>query len=410
MTNRFVVVLAVAAAASACARGGTHLPDQSRPVLEATRLIDGHNDLLIYYVDKSAGTFSSADSYDIGGKTRGQSDLPRMRAGQIGAAIFTVGILDEKDRKAGIRQSTDLLRAISARHPQDFEVVTDSTALVRTLGAGRIAALMGLEGGDQIGDSLSMVETLHQHGVRAMTLTWDKTNQIGDSASDVPKHDGLSPFGAAVVKEMNRLGMLIDLSHAADATALDALGATRAPVIFSHSSAKALCPAPRNVSDELLRRVTVNGGIVMVSFVPYFTSPEHWSWYESGERHWASLKATFGADKAAASRAMEQWDKDNPAPVVTLQQVADHVDHVRQIAGIDHVGIGSDFDGMGSFRIKGLEDASTPPALFAELTGRGWSNADLRKLAGDNFLRVLRSVEAVSALRHAEAQPGVRHH
>lgn len=386
-----VAALAVAVATAACSRGGIRPPDQ-------TPLVDGHNDLLIHYLDKSGTAFASADAHDIGGKTRGQSDLPSLKAGGIGAAIFTVGILDEKDRVGGIRQSTDLLRAIAARYPADLEVVTDSTALMRAFSAGRIATLMGLEGGDQIGDSLGMVETLHRHGVRAMTLTWDRTNAIGDAAADVPRHDGLSPFGTQVVEEMNRLGMLVDLSHAAETTARDVLALTRAPVIFSHSSARALCPAPRNVSDDLLRRVAANGGVVMVTFVPYFTSPQHWAWYEQGEKHWASLRRRFGDDKAAAATAMEAWDRNNPPPVVTLEDVADHVDHVRKIAGPDHVGLGSDFDGMGSFRVKGLEDASGVPALLAELARRGWDDADLRKLSGDNFLRVLRAVETASVV------------
>lgn len=394
MTDRLLAVLALAASLLACAAHDSR-PAESRlhDVLKTTPLIDGHNDLLIHYLDKGGTSFADAAAYDIGGMTTGQSDLPRMKSGRIGAAIFTVAILDQKKPEAGIKESTGLLRAIAARHPHDFEVVTDSTALLQAFKAGRIAALMGLEGGDQIGDSLGMVQTLHRHGVRAMTLTWEKTNQIGDSNADAPRHEGLSPFGMAVVMEMNRLGMLVDLSHAAEATVLDALAVSRAPVIFSHSSARTLCPAPRNVPDELLRRVAANGGVVMVSFVPYFSSPEHWAWYARGEKHWADLKRIHGADKAAASRAMEQWDKDNPPPVVTLEQVADHVDHVRRIAGADHVGIGSDFDGMGSFKVTGLEDASKLPALFSELARRGWSDADLRKLAGENFLRVLRAVE-----------------
>lgn len=361
--------------------------------LAGTPLIDGHNDLLIHYLDESGTSFVSPASYDIGSWTAGQSDLPRMKAGRIGASIFTVAILDQQDREAGIKGSTDLLRAIAAQHPDDFEVVTSAGGLLHAFEAGRIAALMGLEGGDQIGDSLDMVATLHRHGVRAMTLTWEGTNQIGDSNADVPEHGGLSPFGTEVVREMNRLGMLVDLSHAAETTALDALSVSRSPVIFSHSSAKALCPSPRNLSDDLLRRVAANGGIVMISFVAQFSSPDYWAWYERGEQHWARLKRNHGDDATAVTRAMERWDEEHPAPVATLHQVADHVDHVRRIAGVDHVGLGSDFDGMGSFRVTGLEDASKVSALLVELARRGWTAADLRKLAGENFLRVLRAVE-----------------
>lgn len=394
MTLRLFVVLMLSAGASGCAvRDARPAGERITELLRTTPLVDGHNDLLIHYVDTTGTSFADADAYGIGGTTTGQSDLPRMRTGRIGAAIFTVAILDQADREAAIAQSTGLMRTIAARHHNQLEVVTGSNALLRAFNAGRIAALMSLEGGDQIGDSLDMVETLHRHGVRAMTLTWKKTNLIGDSDSDLPQHDGLSAFGTAVVKEMNRLGMLIDLSHAAETTAIDVLTVSRVPVMFSHSSAKALCPAPRNVSDRLLRRVAANGGIVMVSFVPYFTSPEHWAWYERGERHWANLQRIHGADSSGAARAMEAWDRENPAPVVTVQHVADHIDHVRRIAGTDHVGLGSDFNGMGSFTIQGLEDASALPALFVELAQRGWSDAELRKLAGENFLRVLRAVE-----------------
>lgn len=362
--------------------------------LAGTPLIDGHNDLLIHYLDESGTSFAGATSYDIGSRTAGQSDLPRMRAGRIGAAIFTVAILDQQDREAGIRASTELLRAIAAEHPNDFEVVTSAAGLVNAFEAGRIAALMGLEGGDQLGDALDMLATVHRYGVRAITLTWEATNLIGDSNADVSKHGGLSQFGSAVVREMDRLGMLVDLSHAAETTALDAIEVSRSPVIFSHSSAKALCPSPRNVSDDLLRRVAANGGIVMVSFVAQFTSPEYWAWYERGEQEWARLQRVHGDDRAAVTAAMQQWDQAHPAPVATLQQVADHADHVRRVAGVDHVGLGSDFDGMGSFRVSGLEDASTVSALLVELARRGWGDADLRKLAGENFLRVLRAVEA----------------
>lgn len=397
MTARLSVILALSACVFACASEDVKGPEaRIRALLSTTPLIDGHNDLLIHYVDKSGTSFVSAGSYDIAGRGKGQSDLPRMQSGQLGAAIFTVAILNQQDPEAGIKQSTDLFREIAARHPNDLEVVTDLASLLRACKARRIAALLGLEGGDQIGDSLDMLGIVHRHGVRAMTLTWEKTNQIGDSNADMPKHDGLSPFGVAVVKEMNRLGMLVDLSHAAETTAIDALAVTRAPIILSHSSAKALCPSPRNISDDLLRRVAANGGVVMISFVPYFTSPAYWSWFERGEKHWADLKQIHGTDEIAAAKAMELWDRENEPPIVTLKQVADHIDHVRKVAGADHVGLGSDFDGMGSFRIQGLEDASTVPALLVELVQRGWTDAELRKLAGENFLRVLRAVEAAS--------------
>lgn len=381
-----------ASCANAPARPHTPVED----ALAATPLIDGHNDLLIHYVSGDGKGFRSIDSYDVSRPTAGQVDLPRLRAGRVGGAIFTIAILDERDKDAGIKESTNVLRQLAAAHPNDLEVVVDASGLMRAVGAGRLAVMMGLEGGEQIGGSLEVLRALHRHGVRAMTLVWEQTNDLGDSSAGEPRHDGLSAFGREVVVLMNRLGMLIDLSHAAETTARDVLTLTKAPVIFSHSSARRLCPTPRNVSDELLREVAGNGGIVMVSFVPYFTTPEYRAWYDRGEARWAELKRVHGDDKAAVSAGMAAWDRDNPQPTVTIQDVADHVEHVRRVAGVDHVGLGSDFDGMGTFRVTGLDDASTFPALLTELASRGWSEQDIAKVAGGNFLRVLRTVQDVA--------------
>jgi membrane dipeptidase len=382
--------------------------DRVDVLLKKAPLIDGHIDLLIHYVARDGKSFAPLMSYDIAQRTSGQVDLPRLRAGKVGAAIFTVAILNQEDREAGIRESTDLFRSLAAHHPRDLEVVTDSVGLMRAFAGGRIAVLFGLEGGDQIGTSLDVLCVMHRYGVRAMTLVWEKTNEIGDSNADAPRHDGLSEFGVEVVRTMNGLGMLVDVSHAAESTVLDVLAVSRAPVVLSHSSARALCPSSRNVSDDVLRRISANDGIVMVSFVPYFTAPEYWSWYERGEARWAELRHLHGEDKAAVSKSMELWDAQNPQPIVTVSDVADHIDHVRRMTGVDHVGLGSDFDGMGSFTIKGLEDASTYPALFQELVRRGWTDTDLGKLAGGNFLRVLQDVQAAALPNSSKtAQPTV---
>lgn len=383
-------------AGAGCAMAGGAGPEGAGPALAETPLIDGHNDLLIHYLDKARTAFLPIDAYDISAPTPGQVDLPRLRAGRVGAAIFTTAILEGQDPEAGIRASTGVLRQLASAHPDDLEIVTGVAGLLRAFDKGRMGVLMGLEGADRIAGSLDAVHTLHRHGVRAMTLVWEKTNALGDSNADAPRHGGLSAFGAEVVGVMNRLGMLIDLSHAAETTALDVLGRTRAPVIFSHSSARALCPAPRNVSDALLKAVAANGGIVMVSFVPYFTTPAYREWYDRGEAVWADLTRRHAEDTAAIARAMAEWDAANPSPIVTVADVADHVEHVRQIAGVDHVGLGSDFDGMGTFRVSGLEDASTFPALLKELASRGWTDQELAKVAGGNFLRVFREVEAVA--------------
>ena len=362
-------------------------------------VIDGHNDLLIHYVAPDGKSFQPIDTYAIAGETPGQVDLPRLKAGGVGAAIFTTAILDSSDREQAIRDSTGVLRELAAQHPDELGIATDAASLQTIMRRGRIAILMGLEGGDQLGESLTTLEAAHRHGVRAMTLVWNNSNAIGDSSSAAPKHGGLTPFGRDVIATMNRLGMLVDLSHASDATVRAALDVTRAPVIFSHSSARALCPAPRNLPDDLLRAVAANGGIDMVTFVPYFTTTEHWQWYERGEAEWARLQQLHGEDRAEVARGMEAWDAANPPPEVTVSDVADHIEHIRRTAGIDHVALGSDFDGMGSFRINGLEDASKFPALFDELKRRGWSRSELEKLASANFLRVLQAVERAAAAK-----------
>ena len=389
MTCPLVLAIALAAVTFGC---GSRRPELAQTAVEnllaATPLIDGHNDLLIHYVAHDGKTFKSSNSYDFTRQSTWQTDLQRLRKGRVGAAIFTTAILDDHDRQESIKQSTGALKELGRQHPSDLEIVTTSSGLLRAFGAGRIAVLMGLEGGDQIGRELEMFDVLFRHGVRAMTLVWEKTNEIGDSNADAALHGGLSVFGGDVVRSMNRLGMLVDLLHAADANASDVLAVTKAPVIFSHSSARALCPTTRNISDEMLKAVAANGGIVMVSFVPYFTTPEYRLWYDRGEAHWAELNRRHKGDKAAVAKGMAAWDAENPQPTVTIQDVADHVEHIRQVAGLDHVGLGSDFEGMGTFQVKGLEDVSTFPALLQELASRSWTENDLAKLAGGNFLRV----------------------
>lgn len=401
VANHCSLPMALALALSAFAATGQaadSAPERERvaALLAATPIIDGHDDLMIHFLTADHHDLLAADAYDISQKTSGQVDLPRLAAGHVGASIFTVGINNETDRKAGIRDSTALLRAIAARYPDRLAVVTDADALVAAMAKGKVAALMGLEGGDQIGGSLDVLRETHRQGVRAMTLTWERSNDIGDSNADAPHSDGLSPFGSEVVREMNRLGMLVDLSHAADSTAFDVLELTTVPLILSHSLARSLAPAPRNAPDELLTRVADNDGVVMIHFVPYYATSRAWTWYEDGEATWAKLKKQYPDDRVSMQRDMAAWAQANPPPVVDVSAIADHVDHVRKVAGINHVGIGADFDGMDEARTTGLEDASTFPALFEELARRGWSDADLKKLASENFLRVLRAVEAAA--------------
>jgi membrane dipeptidase len=301
-------------------------------------------------------------------------------------------------------EQIDIARRVIAKYPEVLELATTEADVRRAFARGRIGSLLGMEGGHVIENSLGALRAYYDLGARYMTLTHNVTLNWADAALDSARHGGLAPFGEEVVREMNRLGMLVDLSHVSPATMSDALNVTQAPVIFSHSSARALCDVPRNVPDSILARLPQNGGVVMVTFVPQFISPAVAQHAAMLDRTAAAATRQFGSDTAAVGREMASWIAANPAPRATLSQVADHIEHVRRIAGVDHVGIGSDFDGI-SATVLGLEDVSTFPALFAELARRGWSDGDLRKLAGENVLRVLRRAEAVAARLRRERPP-----
>ncbi len=345
-------------------------------VLARVPLIDGHNDLP-WTVREFKDAPRDAVAYDLRTTRSGHTDLPRLRAGRLGAQFWSVYVPGDRPPAAMVQlqlEQIDLARAIVAAYPDDMTLVLGADELERAFRAGKIASLLGAEGGHTIADSLAVLRSYHALGVRYLTLTHNVHTRWADCAALPPRHGGLTRFGEEVVREMNRLGMLVDLSHVADATMDDALRISAAPVIFSHSSARALTHVPRNVPDDILRRVTNNGGIVMVTFLPAYVSQE-----VADDR----LRRKQG--KPAAT----------PPPRATLAQVADHIEHVRRIAGVDHVGIGGDFDGMSSAPL-GLEDVSKYPQLFAELARRGWTDTDLEKLAGRNLLRVLRAAEAVA--------------
>jgi len=261
-----------------------------------------------------------------------------------------------------------------------------------------------MEGGHSIDNSLAVLRMFHRLGARYMTLTHSLNTAWADSATDQPKSHGLSAFGREVVREMSRLGMLVDLSHVSPEVMAQALEESRAPVIFSHSAARALCDHPRNVPDDILRRLPANGGMVMVCFVPDFISPDVRAHSAQREQEAARLRALYAKDEAAARRALAEWDRANPAPRARLSQVADHIDHIRRLAGIDHIGLGSDFDGISSV-IEGLEDVSKYPDLTAELIRRGYSDEDILKILGRNLLRVLSRAEAVARRLQQERGP-----
>jgi membrane dipeptidase len=300
-------------------------------------------------------------------------------------------------------EQIDIARQVIAKYPDRLALALTADDIRQNFKRGKIGSLLGLEGGHAIENSLGALRAYYDLGVRYMTLTHNVTLDWADAALDSAKHNGLTSFGDSVVREMNRLGMLVDLSHVSPATMSDALNGTQAPVIFSHSGARALVDVARNVPDSILRRVTVNGGIVMVPFVTGFVSPAVQLYEQSTRPLITDLQAKYGTDTAAITREINQWRATHPPPRATLSQVADQIDYVRKVAGVDHVGVGSDFDGITEV-VQGLEDVSTFPALFAELARRGWSDADLRKLAGENLLRVFSAAEAVSKRLQREAR------
>jgi len=317
----------------------------------------------------------------------------------VGAQFWSVYIPGEIRDSGYARvqlEQIDIARRVIAKYPDVFALATSEADVRRSFRQGRIASLLGMEGGHAIENSLGALRAYYDLGARYMTLTHNVTLDWADAALDSARHGGLTQFGEEVVREMNRLGMLVDLSHVSPATMSDALNVTQAPVIFSHSSARALCDVPRNVPDSILARLPRNGGVVMVTFVPQFISCAVAAHAETMQREGASIARRLAADTAGIRREIAAWVAANPAPRATLSQVADHIEHIRRVAGVDHVGIGSDFDGIDA-TIVGLEDVSTFPDLFAELARRGWTEAELRKLAGENVLRALARAEAVAA-------------
>jgi membrane dipeptidase len=297
----------------------------------------------------------------------------------------------------------DIARRMIARYPDRLALALTADDIERARKRGRLASLLGMEGGHVIENSLGALRSYYALGARYMTLTHNVTLDWADAALDSARHNGLTPFGREVVREMNRLGMLVDLSHVSPAVMSAALDLSQAPVIFSHSAARALVDHPRNVPDSILARLGANGGVVMVTFVPQFVSLECKAWDDALQAEVAAAKRDL-PDTADARRRVEAWQAAHPPPSSTLAQVADHIDHVRRVAGVDQVGIGSDFDGVDYVPV-GLEDVSTFPALFAELIRRGWSDDDLKKLAGKNVLRALRGAERTAARLQREHEP-----
>jgi membrane dipeptidase len=326
------------------------------------------------------------------------TDMARLRAGRVGGQFWSVYISGTIIGDAALRaviEQIDTARRLIEAYPGDLELASTADDIVRIHRSGKIASLLGMEGGRGIAGSMPALRQFYNLGVRYMTLTHNQTTEWADSATDEPKHDGISPFGAQVVAEMNRIGMLVDLSHVSPDSMKDALELSRAPVIFSHSNAFTRNPHPRNVPDEVLRLLPANGGVVMVNFYPVFLAADVREWAVRRSMEETRLKAYQPYSAKAVEDGLKRWEAANPRPPTPVATVADHIEHIARIAGHDHVGIGGDLDGV-PYTAAGLESVAGYPLLFAELIRRGWSDANLAKLAGGNILRAMRRAEAVA--------------
>jgi membrane dipeptidase len=379
----------------------------AREVLGRHPILDGHNDLP--WTMRVADELD-LDTTDLAGPVPSiQTDLPRLARGGVGAQFWSVfvpaDLVGETAVTATLEQ-IDLVHELIRRYPDALELALTAADVERIAAGGKVASLIGAEGGHSIGNSLGTLRVLYALGVRYMTLTHNRNLPWADSATDDLAVGGLTAFGREVVREMQRLGMLVDLSHVSPDTMRDALDVAEGPVIFSHSSALAICDHPRNVPDDVLARMAAAGGTCMVNFVPPFVSQACRDWErefaEDAKQRGFDLKNVPGRGQMREERAA--WTAKHPRPAVTLAEVADHIEHVREVAGVDHVGIGSDYDGV-DWLPEGLEDVSTYPALIAELLGRGWSEAECGQLASGNILRTFHDAEATARAISAQRGP-----
>ena len=408
-TRMLFLGLAVLVVPGLSAQAGDPNLALARKVLSTTPLIDGHNDLP-WRIREDRNQPADVEAYDLRGRTPGHTDFGRLDRGMLGGQFWSVYIPGEIKDSGYARvqlEEIDIAKRIIEKYPDHLELCTTALCVRRAFAAGRIGSMLGMEGGHAIENSLGALRAYYDLGARYMTLTHNVTLDWADAALDRPVHGGLTAFGKEVVREMNRLGMLVDLSHTSPGTMSDALSVAEAPVMFSHSASRALVDHPRNVPDSILSRLPANGGVVMVTFVDVFVSEKLRTWSDRRSAAVTAAQQRHPGDRAAERREVEQWQAANPRPDVRLGEVADHIDHIRQVAGVDHVGIGSDFDGIETV-ISGLEDVSTFPALFAELARRGWTETDLRKLAGENILRAMEQAEKVAARLRKERPASIK--
>ena len=376
--------------------------------LEAAPVWDGHNDVPIQLRGRwlnVIGDFDFEDTTDTGpehsaGRTM-HTDLARLRQGKVGAQFWSVYVsaaLAEPEAVQATLEQIDVTKRLIDRYPGDLALALTADEAERAMAAGKIASLLGMEGGHSIGTSLAVLRQMYDLGARYLTLTHSANTSWADSATADPEHGGLTDFGKDLVREMNRIGMLVDLSHVSEETMIDALDVAEAPVIFSHSGAQAVNGHSRNVPDSVLARMKDNGGIVMVVALPGYLSEERRQWFAHRAGYEARLKSLWQGQPGKVEEGMAQWMAAYPEPQTTISHLADHIDHIRDVAGIDYIGLGGDYDGMDSGPV-GMEDVTGYPALFVELARRGYSQAELEKIASRNMMRVLRAAEAVKAAR-----------
>ena len=399
----FLYALSAAAAPAGAQEREAYL-DHARELMRQVPLVDGHNDLP-WGIRARYGM--SVDSFNLSVRhDRGHTDIPRLREGLVGAqfwSTWTPSAFEGRGAaRAGMEQG-DIVHQMAARYPETFELAGTPADVVRIFESGKIACMLGLEGGHMIENSMGLLRAFYRDGVRYMTLTHGDNVDWADSATDTAEHGGLTPFGEEVVREMNRLGMLVDMSHLSDSTMWDVLRVAEAPVIFSHSSSRHFTPHPRNVPDDIARAVAENGGVIMVNFVLPFIYMPAYEWYEERDAFFRELREA-GVERAAMRDSAMVWMEAHPRPVPDLGIVADHMEHLRDVAGVDHVGIGSDFDGI-EMPPAGLDDASQFPNLIAELLRRGWSDEDVKKVLGLNVLRAWTEAEDVARRLQQERPP-----
>lgn len=401
----FILVLATSFYAQSPARKYV-LTDQAAEmlvarVLKTSPVIDGHNDLFIHFFACKECP-QDFHKYRIDGMNIGHTDIPRWRKGGVGGQLLNIEKDGSLDRFLG---AYDVVYRMQAAYPNDIQVVGTSVEMRSAMKAGRIAILPIMEGSKSLENSMTLLRSFYQLGLRSVTFAY-KTNDLADGSDDKPKHDGVSAFGKEMIGEMNRLGVIVDISHISAKAMSDVLETTKAPVIFSHSNARALCDVNRNVPDDVIKKLVANRGVMMLTFVPEFTTNEFAKWYRSGDEFYFALQRKHSFDKAKVKIDMDIWEKENPHPIVTVANIADHFDHVKRLVGVDHIGIGGDFDGI-MYTIKGLEDVSGYPKLLTELAKRGWTEKDLRKITSENFLRVFEEVEAKAAALQKTTQPSM---